>query len=519
MSGELANDIGKVFPILKHRAIRPKGVFTMGLKQLAKKVIEAGMDTGLGQAAINAGSDMLADQWKEYFYCDAIPVDVLVVKGQKRIGKKSQNTKGSDNLITNGSVIAVNSGQCMIIVDQGQVVEVCAETGEYVYDTSLEPSLFAGDFLGDFKKNVMDFIKATGRRITFGGDTARDQRIYFINTKEILDNKFGTPRPVPFRVAYEDIGRSFTVGLRCFGTYSYKIGNPLEFYEKVCGNVTDKYYRSQIDGQLKTEFFNYLQPAFGKLSQNVRYDELTVNTVPITEAMQAVLEEPWLLKRGIQIGTVAIESVNISPEDEERIKKYEDLAWQRDPANAAGIMVGAQAEALTAAASNPNGAMMGFYGMNMAQQAGGISANNLFAMAQQNKEAAAAAAPASGATGAAAGLGAAALGAIAGGIAGGAAGGPAGAVAGSWMCSCGASNTGKFCAECGTPKPADADGWTCSCGALNKGKFCSDCGAPKPSGAPKYRCDKCGWEPADPFNPPRFCGECGDPFNDDDIVK
>ena len=359
----------------------------MGLRQIAKKIIQAGMDTGLGQAAINAGSDMLADQWKEYFYCDALPVDVLVAKGQKRIGKKSQNTKGSENIITNGSVIAVNNGQCMIIVDQGQVVEVCAETGEYVYDTSLEPSLFAGDFLGDFKKNVMDFIAATGRRITFGGDVARDQRIYFINTKEILDNKFGTPRPVPFRVSYEDIGRNFTVGLRCFGTYSYKIGNPLEFYEKVCGNVTDKYYRSQIDGQLKTEFLNHLHPAFGKLSQKVRYDELTINTVPITEAMEEVLREPWLMKRGIQIGTVAIESVNISPEDEEHIKKYEDLAWQRDPANAAGIMVGAQAEALTAAASNPNGAVMGFYGMNMAQQVGGINANNLFNMAAQNQAA------------------------------------------------------------------------------------------------------------------------------------
>ena len=495
----------------------------MGLKQVIKNAVNSAMNTGLGQAALGAGSAILADQWKEYFYCDSIPVDTLVVKGQKQV-KKGVNTKGSDNIITNGSVIAVNEGQCMIIVDQGQVVEICATPGEYIYDTSTEPSVFSGDFLGSLKQTV----GVLGRRISFGGETAHDQRVYFFNIKEITDNKFGTPRPVPFLVVYENIGKQFTVGVRCFGVFSYKIGNPMTFYREICGNIEQPYKRSQIDAQLKTEFYSKLQPAFAKLSSKIRYDELPGATDAITEAMQEVLHDMWLEKRGIQIESVAIESVNISDEDLDRIKKFEDLAWSTDPTHAAAIMVGAQAEALTAAASNANGAAMGFYGLNMAQQAGGMNAQNLFNMgAQQNQNQ---------------NQGMPAGGAVMGGVVGGGAptwncacgktgntgkfcaecGKPmpvAAPASDSWICFCGKTNTGKFCAECGSPKPADNDGWTCSCGATNKGKFCSECGKPKPADAPKYKCDKCGWEPADPFNPPKFCGECGDPFNDDDIVR
>ena len=464
----------------------------MGLKQVAQNLLNQGLNTGLGQAAINSGKSILGDQWKEFFYCDAIPVDTLVVKGQKRVGPKSQNKNGSDNIITNGSVIAVNEGQCMIIVDQGQVVELCAVPGEYVYDMSTEPSVFTGDL----KESLLNAVKTAGRRISFGGDTGHDQRIYFFNIKEIMDNKFGTPNPVPFRVTYEDLGRSFTVGVRCNGIYSYRITDPMVFFQKVCGNIPDRYMRSQIDNQLKSEFLNALQPGFTQLSSSIRYDELPGNTVALTKAMQDVLAQEWTEKRGIEIVSVSINSVNIPQEDEDRIKKFEDLAWNRNPANAAAVMVGAQAEAMNAAASNPNGAMMGFYGMNMAQQMGGMNANALFGMAAQQQAAqpAPAAAPAPAPA-------------------------PAAPAAGSWTCSCGASNTGKFCAECGNPKPADAEGWTCTCGTTNKGKFCAECGKPKPAGTPKYKCDKCGWEPADPFNPPKFCGECGDPFNDADIVR
>lgn len=467
---------------------------------------------GLIQAALVGAGTVMADQWKEFFYCDSIPADTLVVKGQKRTGKHSSNTKGSENIITNGSTIAVNDGQCMIIVDQGQVVEICAVPGEYTYDMSTEPSIFAGS-LGN---SIKETFKKIGKRISYGGDTGHDQRIYFFNIKEIIDNKFGTQNPVPFRVAYEDIGRSFTVGVRCNGVYSYKIVDPMLFYANVCGNVTQSYQRSEIDNQLKSEFLNHLQPAFTKLSAGIRYDELPGHTVELTDAMKEVLIKEWKEKRGIEVATVAINSVTISKEDEDRIKKYEDLAWNRDPGNAAATMVGAQAEAMTTAAGNPNGAAMGFFGMGMAQNAGGMNAQNLFNMAAQN-QAAQAAAPAPSADSWTCKCGTTNTGKF---CANCGSSKPAPAPAeGGWKCDCGAVNTGKFCAECGKPKPADSDGWTCTCGAVNKGKFCAECGKPKPADAPKYKCDKCGWEPADPFNPPKFCGECGDPFNDDDIVK
>ncbi len=439
---------------------------------------------GLIKALVSATSSTLGDAWKEFFYCDAISPDVLVVKGKKRISAKSSNTKGSDNIITNGSGIAVADGQCMIIVDQGQIVEICAEPGEYTYDMSTEASIFSGS-LGAGIKNT---FKSIGKRFAYGGDTGKDQRIYYFNTKEIIDNKFGTQNPVPFRVSYSDLGRSFTVGIRCNGVYSYKIIDPLLFYTNVCGNVSYDYNRSAIDSQLKAEFLSALQPAFGKIAASgVTYDVLPSHTLEICDAMNEALSQRWQEKRGIKILSVAINSVSISKEDEDRIKKYEDMAWNCDPTHAASTMVAAQAAAMQTAAGNSGGAMMGFMGMNMAQAAGGFNANNLFAMGnQQNAQQGMAQAANNNAN--------------------------------TWQCGCGAANTGKFCQNCGKEKPSE-DGWKCSCGAVNTGKFCQNCGAKKPSGAPLFKCDKCGWQPADPYNPPKFCAECGDPFTDDDIVK
>ncbi len=433
---------------------------------------------GLISAAFHSVGSVMADQWKEFFYCEALKPDVLVVKGQKVIGNKSSNKKGSDNIITQGSGIVVADGQCMIIVDNGQVVDICSVPGEYTYDMSSEPSVFTQGL----KEGLKDSWKKIKERFANGGSTGHDQRIYYFNTKELIDNKFGTQNPVPFRTTYTDIGRSFTAGVRCNGVYSYKIEDPVLFYTNVCGNVSSAYTRSDIDQQLKSEFLNALQPAFAKISETgIRYDQLPGQTESITEAMNAALTKKWKELRGLEVISVAINSVTISKEDEDRIKKFEDMAWNRDASNAAAMMVGAQADAMGKAASNSAGAMNGFFGMNMAQQAGGLNANALFQMGANNAASVSA--------------------------------------AGSWKCSCGASNTGKFCAECGKPKPADASGWTCSCGTVNKGKFCAECGKPKPDGAPKYRCDKCGWEPSDPFNPPKFCAECGDPFTDADIVK
>ncbi len=444
---------------------------------------------GLIQAALGTVGGVLADQWKEYFYCEAIPVNVLAVKGKKRVSSRSSNTKGNDNIISNGSIIAVADGQCMIIVEQGQIVEVCAVPGEFKYDSSTEPSIFAGN-LG---QSIKDVFKEIGKRFTFGGEPPKDQRVYYFNTKEIIGNKYGTPSPVPFRVVDERAGIDIDISVKCFGEYSYHISNPLLFYANVCGNVEADYTRDKIDSQLKSELLTALQPAFAKISEmGIRYSALPGHTTELSEVLNDVLSSKWRDLRGIEIVSLGVSSVKADEADEAMIKEMQKNAAFMDPNRAAAHIVGAQAAAMQAAANNPNaGPAMAFMGMNMAGQAGGVNAQQLFQMGQQQAQAAAAAAPAA----------------------------PA---ADSWTCpSCGkAGITGKFCPECGAKKPAPQGGWTCpTCGAVNQGKFCAECGAKKPAGVPQYKCDKCGWVPEDPSNPPKFCPECGDPFDNGDIQQ
>jgi membrane protease subunit (stomatin/prohibitin family) len=436
---------------------------------------------GLIQAGLGAVGGVLADQWKEFFYCEAIDKDVLVVKGQKRIGNRSSNTKGNDNIISNGSGIAVADGQCMIIVEQGKIVEVCAEPGEFTYDTSTEPSIFTGPL----KQSIIDTFKTIGKRFTYGGDTGKDQRVYYFNTKEIIDNKFGTPNPIPFRVVDRNIGLDIDVSVRCSGIYSYKIEDPLLFYTNVCGNVEREYKREEIDNQLKTEFISALQPAFAKLSEM----ELRPNAIPghaeeLSEAMNEALTKKWGELRGLAVVSIAMNPITLPEEDAEMIKQAQKTAILKDPTMAAATITGAQAQAMQNAASNPNGAMMGFMGMNMAQQAGGMNAQNLYAMGQQQQmqqqqqqaQQAQQTAP-----------------------------------AGSWTCKCGATATGNFCPQCGSPKPAD-DSWTCKCGTVNTGNFCQNCGTPKPEAGSAVKCSNCGWEPEDPSMAPKFCPNCGKPL-------
>ncbi len=434
---------------------------------------------GLIKAALGSVSSVLADQWREYFYCDSMEADVLMTKGIKRTSRRSSNTRGSDNIISNGSVIAVNEGQAMMIVDQGRIVEFTAEPGEFTWDASTEGSIFYGG-LGKGLKDSWNELK---RRFTFGADTGRDQRVYFVNTKEIMGNKYGTPAPVPFRVVDQNIGLDLEVSLRCNGEYTYRITDPLLFYKTLAANVPGDYTRDKLDSQLKGQFLTCLQPAFAKISAlGIRYSALPGHTLELAEAMDDALTKKWSGQRGISIVSVSVNSVSITPEDEATIKELQKSAVFRNAGMAAAHMVQAQAEAMKSAAANENGAMMGFMGMNMAQAAGGFNARSLYEMAQKQ--------PQSPAT-------------------------PAAPKADSWKCSCGAENRGKFCVECGGKKPEA--GWVCVCGSVNKGKFCPECGAKKPAAAPLYRCDKCGWEPEDPHNPPRFCPECGDKFTDEDI--
>ena len=459
---------------------------------------------GLIKAGLGALKGTLADQWKEYFYCEAMDKDTMVVKGRKRTGARSSNTKGSDNIISNGSVIAVADGQCMMIVEQGQIVEVCAEPGEFTYDTSTEPSIFSGS-LGD---SILETFKTVGKRFAFGGDTGKDQRVYYFNTKELLDNKFGTPNPIPFRVVDSKIGLDVDVSIRCSGVYSYRIADPLLFYTKVCGNVSQDYTRDELDSQLKSEFISALQPAFAKLSDlELRPNQIVAHNTDLENAMNEALSVKWGELRGLQVVSIALGSVTLPPEDAEMIKQLQRTAVLQNPMMAGATLVGAQADAMKAAASNQAGAMTGFMGMGMAMNAGGMNAQNLFAMGQQQQ----AQQPAPAADGWKCSCGATVTGKFC---------PECGSkkpepIQNGWKCKCGATATGKFCPECGSPKPAE-EGWTCGCGAVNKGKFCQNCGAKKPEGAPLYRCDKCGWQPEDPRNPPKFCPECGDLFDDND---
>ena len=446
---------------------------------------------GLLQAGIGALSGVLADQWREYFYCDSMPENVLMTKGVKRTGSRNANAKGEDNIITNGSIIAVNEGQCMMIVEQGAIVEFSAQAGEFVWDNSTEPSIFYGN-LSDNLKSTWEILK---KRFTFGSNPAKDQRIYYFNTKEIIGNKYGTANPVPFRVVYNNIGAGLEleVSVKCFGEYSYKITNPMLFYKNVCSNVTDSYTRDRIDSQMRSEMMTALQPAFARISDmGIKYSSLPGHTTELAQCLNEELSAKWRDLRGIEMVSLGISSIKASDEDEQRIKELQQSAALRDPTMAAAYLASSQGAAMQNAAKNEGaGAFAAFAGINMAQGMGG-NVGNLFQMGQQQQQyqqpvQQPAQQPAPAANG--------------------------------WKCECGAVNTGKFCMECGKPQPK-AEGWTCTnCGAVNKGKFCMECGAKKPDSAPLYKCDKCGWEPNDPKNPPKFCPQCGDPFNDNDVKK
>jgi len=447
---------------------------------------------GLIKAAMGAAGGVMADQWKEFFYCESMPENVMVTKGQKRVSGRSSNTKGEENIITTGSGIAVADGQCMIIVEQGKILDLCAEPGEYTFDVGGEPSLFAG---GSFGENAKGSLTSVWERFKFGGSPGKDTRVYYFNTKELIGNKYGTPSPVPFRVIDNNIGLDIDISIRCFGEYSYRITNPILFYKNVSGNISQAYTRDTIDGQLKTELMTALQPAFAKISEmGIRYSALPGHTMELADALNDVLSAKWADLRGLEIVSFGVSSVKASEEDEKMIKELQRNATFRNPTMAAAHLVGAQAAAMQSAASNEGaGSAMAFMGMNMAGQAGGMNAQSMYQMGQQQQgqQQQQVQQPQQG--------------------------GSAPATAG-WQCDCGhGGNSGKFCAECGKPQP-QANGWTCSCGGVNKGKFCAECGKLKPAGVPQYKCDKCGWEPKDKANPPKFCPECGDVFDDGDLT-
>ena len=407
---------------------------------------------GLIVAAVASASNVLSEQWKDYFYCDSLSNDVLAVRGKKRT---SGSSNVQDNILTNGSIIAVADGQCMLIVEQGKVVDLCAEPGEYVYDMSTEPSFFDG---GKFVDNLKEIFLTIGKRFEYGGATPKDQRIYYFNTKEIVSNKYGTPSPVPFRIVDEKINLDVDISVRCFGEYSYRIVNPLLFYTNVCGNITTEYTREMLDSQMKSELLTALQPAFARISdKGIRYSALPAHTMELAEALKAELTATWRDFRGIELQQIGVSSIKASEEDEERIKQLQLSAALKDPTMAGATLVNAQANAMQAAAENSGGAALGFMNYNMAQQAGGMAAQQLYQIGANAAQPQAA--------------------------------------------------------------PAAQNGWNCpKCSTFNTGNFCTQCGEKKPEAAKRVKCAKCGWEPASADQTPNFCPNCGDPIGPDDLV-
>ena len=448
---------------------------------------------GLIQAGLTSAGSILADQWKEYFYCEALPADVIAVRGQKRVSKGSSNRHGSDNIISSGSIIAVADGQCMLIVEQGKVVEVCAEPGEYTYDMSTEPSLFDGGKLSD---NIKAVFANLGKRFTFGGEAPKDQRVYYFNTKELTGNKYGTPSPVPFRVVDQRAGIDIDIRVKCFGEYSYRVMDPLLFYTNVSGNVEEAYTRENLDSQLKTELLTALQPAFARISdQGIRYSSLPGHTTELAAALNQELSDKWINLRGIEIVSFGVSSVKALDEDEEMLRNMQRDATYTNANLRDAMLASSTGQAMRDAANNSGGAMAGFMGMNMAGQFGMNTMNN-YQQAQYQQP-------------------------------------PYGQPPYQQMPPQGYQQAppqgyqqqapmqpqqAVVAAGAAAGAPV-ADGWTCAkCGTVNQGKFCANCGEKKPEGAPQYKCDKCGWVPPDPSNPPKFCPECGDPFGDEDKV-
>ncbi|MBR2414478.1 MAG: SPFH domain-containing protein [Clostridia bacterium] len=464
---------------------------------------------GLIKAGIGALGGVLADQWKEFFTCDSISEEVLIVKGQKNVSGRSSNTKGHDNVISNGSGIVVADGQCMIIVEQGKVVEFCAEPGQFTYDTSSEPSIFTGK-LGDA---IKESFKAVGKRFTFGGDAAKDQRVYYFNTKEITGNMFGTKSPIPFRVIIDERrGIDYDITLRCNGMFTFKIVDPLLLYTAVAGNIADEYRKESLMEHLKSDFLNALQPAFARLSEmGLRYSSIPAHTMELCDEMNRILTSKWQQGRGLTLVDVTFNALNAPKEDEDEIQRIKKSIIMSDPMLAGGYQTTGMTDAAMSAANNPNGAVNAFMGMGMAGNMMGNTAQ-LFQQGMQQQQYQAQQQPtAPAADGWKCSCGATATGNFCPNC-----GNKKPAPQGSWKCACGADVNGNFCPNCGNKKPEQAQGWTCACGSVNQGRFCMNCGSKKPEGAPLYKCDKCGWQPEDPHNPPKFCMNCGDIFDESD---
>ena len=394
---------------------------------------------GIIKAIGQAIGGTFPDQWLEVIEPDNMGDQSVFVRGIKV--RKGENTKGSDNNVTNGSMIRVYDNQFMLLVDGGKVVDYTAEPGYYKVDNSSSPSLLNGEF-GDTLKDAFN-------RIKYGGENPREQKVYYINLQEIKGIKFGTRNPIN----YFDSFYNAELFLRAHGTYSIKITNPLRFYAEAIPRNKDYVQITEINEQYISEFLQALQSAINQLSADgTRISHVTSKALELGKYMASILDEDWNKMRGMEIQAVGIASVSYDEKSQELINLRNEGAMLSDPTVREGYVQAHMARGLEAAGSNANGSMNGFLGMGMGMNFGGGMANNMsrtnMAMAQagfgvQNPNATHATPVVSQTQG--------------------------------WTCECGTINTGKFCSECG--KPAIKTSWTCKCGEENTGNFCSNCGA------------------------------------------
>ena len=326
---------------------------------------------GFIKAFAGSVSGELANQWKEFYVCDSLPSQVIIKRASHKVSGRSANKKADVDDISKGSTVIVNEGQCAILVSQGKILDVAAEPGAYTWNDGTSPSFFSG--------TISEVIKKGWERFSYGGENPVQQRVYYVNMKQLLGCRFGTPTPVPFRVVDANIGLDLDTSLRCNGIYSMKVSDPVALYRSVAGNVEDEFTVEQTNDQLRAEFVQALQPAFAQLSgMGIRPSALPGHTKEISDAMRAELTGPWMEHYGLELISVQIISATIPEEDQKAISDIQRQAVYRSKGLAGAALVQAQAEALKTAAGNPSGAMLGFAGMNLANAAGGINAGQFF---------------------------------------------------------------------------------------------------------------------------------------------
>lgn len=441
---------------------------------------------GLIKMVQGAVGSTFRDAVKDYYRCEGMSNQLLCIPAVKVMRDGTVNN-ASDKVITNGSVFDVAANQAALLVENGKVHDfvIATEenlTGQYKYDSTVEPSVLGGGL-----KDIVPTVKAMASRFTAGGQSTNTMYLVYINLKEITQN------PVGFgRTAFMDKYLGTRLMLSGYGFYSFKIANPIAFYENLVMDVNHKYHKDEITLQLKQELQPALMLAVGRISRMCEngYQDIYVYQRELAEAVNGELKEAWLNNRGILIESVAI-TPQLSEEDKERVMELENAKTLSNTQMAMGSLVNAQTEAMKAAAQNDAGALNGFLGMGMAMNTGGFNTGALLQQQMANENAKQQMPQGVQTTGEEA----------------------------AWNCSCGTQNTGKFCINCGSRRPQAEAGWKCACGTQNTGKFCINCGSRKPEYVKGYRCDKCGWTTTDINTPPNFCPECGDKIEEADILK